>query len=124
MICSSVNRAFICPSFCWADSTQNWRSFRGAGQKQLTKAVAKAKAKARLRRAVVAIPIAGIGAITYFEEQDYQEWKEQNPEGDRKEYACEIASLTVEVMDDVLQGLPERVRPAPETVREFLPTCE
>jgi len=32
MICSSVNRAFICPSFCWADSTQIWRSFRGAGQ--------------------------------------------------------------------------------------------
>jgi glycine/D-amino acid oxidase-like deaminating enzyme len=32
MICSSVNRAFICPSFCWADSTQIWRRFRGAGQ--------------------------------------------------------------------------------------------
>ncbi|MEP2718931.1 SDR family oxidoreductase [Pseudophaeobacter sp.] len=32
MICSSVNRAFICPSFCWADSTQIWRSFRGTGQ--------------------------------------------------------------------------------------------
>jgi hypothetical protein len=31
MICSSVNRAFICPSFCWANSTQIWRSFRGAG---------------------------------------------------------------------------------------------
>ncbi|SEP71448.1 hypothetical protein SAMN04488092_1021, partial [Thalassovita taeanensis] len=30
-ICSSVNRAFICPSFCWADSTQIWRSFRGSG---------------------------------------------------------------------------------------------
>ncbi|MEP0964945.1 MAG: hypothetical protein ABJQ70_00765, partial [Roseobacter sp.] len=32
MICSSVNRAFICPSFCWADSTQIWRNLRGAGQ--------------------------------------------------------------------------------------------
>ena len=32
MICSSVNRAFICPSFCWAASTQIWRSFRGASQ--------------------------------------------------------------------------------------------
>ena len=31
MICSSVNCAFICPAFCWADSTQIWRSFRGAG---------------------------------------------------------------------------------------------
>lgn len=95
-----------------------------AHRKQLTKAVAKTKAKARLRRAVVAIPIAGIGATTYFEEQDYQEWKLQNPEGNRKEYACEIAGLTVEVMDDVLQGFPELVRPTPETLRGYLPTCE
>jgi hypothetical protein len=37
MICSSVNRAFMCPSFCWADSTQIWRSFRGAGQTEYVK---------------------------------------------------------------------------------------
>uniref|UniRef100_UPI002430DE38 hypothetical protein n=1 Tax=Pseudophaeobacter profundi TaxID=3034152 RepID=UPI002430DE38 len=34
MICSSVNLVFICPSFGWADSTQNWRKFRGSGQLQ------------------------------------------------------------------------------------------
>ena len=34
IIYSSVNRAFFCPSFCWADSTQIWRSFRGSGQIQ------------------------------------------------------------------------------------------
>jgi len=27
-----VNRFFISLSFCWADSTSFWRSFRGAGQ--------------------------------------------------------------------------------------------
>ncbi len=32
MICSSVNRAFICPSFCCANSTQIWKSFRDSGQ--------------------------------------------------------------------------------------------
>jgi len=93
-------------------------------RKQLARAVAKTKAKARLRRAVVAVPIAGVGAIAYFEEQDYQEWTEQNPEGTRRQYACEVASLTAEVVDEVLQGLPDWMRPEPETVLGYTPECE
>ncbi|SDJ39354.1 hypothetical protein [Lutimaribacter saemankumensis] len=95
-----------------------------AHRKQLAKAVAKTKAKARLRRAVVAVPLAGVGAIAYFEEQDFQEWLVENPEGTRQQYACEVASLTAEVVDDVLQGLPEIMRPAPETVLGYLPECQ
>jgi len=95
-----------------------------AHRKQLAKAVAKAKAKARLRRAVVAVPIAGVAAIGYFEEQDYQEWLEDHPEGTRQQYACEVASMTAEIADEVLQNLPERVRPGPETILGYMPECE
>lgn len=52
-------------------------------RKSLARAVARAKAKARLRRFVVAIPIVGLGTVVYFEESDYREWKEENPDGDR-----------------------------------------
>lgn len=86
--------------------------------------LAKAVAKARLRRAIVAVPIAGIGAIAYFEEQDFREWLEENPEGTRQAYACEVAALTAEVIDEVLQDLPEIARPAPETVLDYMPECE
>jgi hypothetical protein len=95
-----------------------------AHREQLAKAVAKAKAKARLQRAVVAVPIAGVAAIGYFEEQDYQEWLAAHPDGTRKQYGCEVASLTAEVVDDVLQGLPEIMRPEPELVLNRLPECE
>jgi len=95
-----------------------------AHRKQLAKAVAKAKSKARLRRAVVAVPLVGVGAIAYFEERDYQEWLAANPDGTRKQYSCEVASLTAEVVDDVLQDLPKRVRPEPELVLNRLPECE
>jgi len=93
-------------------------------RKAMARAVAKAKAKARLRRALVAVPVVGVGVITYFEEQDYRDWKRQHPDGTRKQYACEVASLTAEVIDEVLQELPERVRPSPATVMEWMPKCE
>ena len=48
-------------------------------RKEISRAVAKTKAKARLKQTLVMVPIAGIAAAAYFEEQDYQEWKQQNP---------------------------------------------
>lgn len=82
------------------------------------------KAKARLRRAVVTIPLAGVAAIGYFEEQDYQEWLQEHPDGTRRKYACEVASLTAEIAGEVLQDLPERLRPGPEAVLGYVPECE
>lgn len=93
-------------------------------RKQLTRTVAKAKAKARLRKAIVAVPFVGVGAMAYFEEQDYREWKELNPEGTRQQYACEVASLTAEVIDEVLQDLPEAVRPSPSIIMAKMPECD
>ena len=93
-------------------------------RKQLTRAIAKTKAKARLRRTVVAVPFVGVGAMAYFEEQDYREWKEQNADGTRQQYACEVAALTAEVIDEVLQELPEMMRPSPSTVIAQVPECD
>ena len=93
-------------------------------RKQIYNAVAKAKAKARIQRtAVAAVPLAGVGLAIYFEEQEFDEWKLQNPEGSRRDYACEVASLSVEVIDDALQGLPEKIRPSKELITQQLPNC-
>lgn len=94
--------------------------------------ISKQKAKARLRRGLVAIPVLGTGLTIYFEEQDYQEWLEENPDGDRAKYACEVAKYSAEVFDELVletlqfaQELPKYVRPDTETVRSWLkvPIC-
>jgi len=84
----------------------------------------KTKAKARIRRAVVAIPVVGIGAMVYFEERNFKEWLEDNPDGTRREYGCEVVDMTAEVLEEVLQELPEYARPEPETVFKLIPKGE
>ena len=86
-------------------------------------ALAKVKAKARLRRYVAAIPVAGIAAVTYFETEDFLEWQEENPEGTKMDYACEIADASASVVDETLQSLPKRVRPSSDFVLSKLPDC-
>lgn len=82
--------------------------------------VARLAAKARLRRIIAAVPLAGIGAAAYFEEIDRREWLEANPDKTNVDYACEVAELTAEVMDEVLAGLPVEVQ-LPEWA---VPDCE
>ena len=91
-----------------------------AHRKELAATVARVKAKARLRRLIAATPIVGMGSLIYFEERDYQEWIMENTDGNREQYACEIVAITAEVMDEVLQELPVRVRPDPDTVNGLL----
>ncbi|MFA8387688.1 MAG: hypothetical protein ACEPO2_18875 [Pelagibaca sp.] len=94
-----------------------------AHRKNLARAVAKTKAKARLRRALVAVPVVGAGAAVAFEAQDFRDWQVDNPEGTFADYSCEVASLSAEVVDDVLQGLPEGVRPSREWMLRQVPDC-
>lgn len=86
-------------------------------------AVARIKAKARLRRIVAAIPVAGLAAAAEFERRDFLEWQANNPEGTFGQYSCEVATVSAEVIDEVLQEVPEIVRPSPETVIGLLPEC-
>lgn len=92
-------------------------------RKEIARAVARAKAKARLRRLLVAAPVIGIPVSLWFEEQDFEEWQSENPEGTRAEYLCEVGQLTAEVMDDVLQDLPTVLRPSPATLAGWAGDC-
>ncbi len=92
-------------------------------RKAIAAAVARAKAKARLRRLIAVIPLAGIGAVGYFERQDFVVWQEDNPEGNIGDYSCEVATVSADVMDEVLHDLPELVRPSRNFVLSKLPEC-
>ena len=92
-------------------------------RKEITKAVAKTTAKARLKRALVMVPLAGIAAGAYFEEQDYQEWVKQNPSGNRQNYACEVAALTAEVIHELLQEIPKNLIHSKERLNDQIPKC-
>ena len=69
------------------------------------------------------VPVVGIAAVGYFEEQDFQEWKEENPDLGRSDYACEMSQVSAEVIDEMLQELPEQVRPSREFLISKLPEC-
>jgi len=92
-------------------------------RKDMARAIAKTKAKARLRRVLVAVPVVGIAATAAFEVQDYNEWQEENPDKTANDYICEVRAMTAEVMDEVLQELPELIRPSPDSVMKQFPKC-
>lgn len=93
-------------------------------RKDLAKAVARTKAKARLQRALVAVPIVGTGAAVAFEAQDFHDWQVDNPNGTLADYSCEVAALSAEVVDEVLQDLPDAMRPSRDLLLRQLPECE
>ena len=73
---------------------------------------------------VVVVIVVGTAAAVAFEEFEYREWKEQNPDRGRLDFGCEVWASTVEVTDDVLQELPEIARPAPDTIENWIPKCD
>lgn len=85
--------------------------------------MARAIAKARLRRLASAVPVVGVGAAVYFERQSYYEWRQLYPDRTYNDYACDMAALTAEVVDEVLEGVPPTVRPPASLVRGFVPEC-
>ena len=115
-----------------ANSAAELASTKAAHKTALSKQKAKIKAKARLRRGLVAVPVLGAGLIVYFEEQDFQEWVNENPDGSRSDYLCEVAKYSAEIVDDMVadtieaaQNLPKSIRPNAETVKTWLevPKC-
>lgn len=94
-----------------------------AHRKAIAAAVLRTKAKARLRRALVVVPVAGIAAAIAFEREDYLEWKQDHPDGDLETYGCELSAVSAEVVDDVLQDLPEQVRPSRDWLLSRMPEC-
>lgn len=107
-----------------AVATAKMAQMAATHRKDMRRALAKSRAKARLKRGMTALPFIGLGAVGYFEEQEYRAWLKENPEGDRMAYACESAELTAEVLDEVLQSLPEKLRPGEEALGDLLPACD
>jgi hypothetical protein len=115
-----------------ASSVAELTSTKAANKAALSKQKATLKAKARLRRGLVAVPVLGAGFVLYFEEQDFQEWLTENPDGDRAKYACEVATYSAELVDEIVfdtlqaaRDLPDYLQPDAEKVKSWLtiPKC-
>jgi len=92
-------------------------------RKEIKKTITKIKAKARLKRIITMLPIAGAAAGIYFEESEFQEWLIDNPNGKRSDYLCEIAEITSEIIDEVINTLPKSIRSGENLLQAISPAC-
>ena len=92
-------------------------------RKEIKKTITKIKAKARLKRIITMLPIAGTAAGIYFEESEFQEWLIDNPNGKRSDYLCEIAEITSEIIDDVIDALPQSIKSGEKLLKATTPEC-
>jgi len=93
-------------------------------RKEIKKTITKIKAKARLKRIITMLPIAGAAAGLYFEESEFQEWLIDNPNRKRSDYLCEIAEITSEIIDEVINDLPQSIRPGENLLKAISPACK
>ena len=92
-------------------------------RKEIKKTITKIKAKARLKRIITMLPIAGAAAGIYFEESEFQEWLIDNPNGKRSDYLCEIAEITSEIIDEVIDALPQSIKSGENLLKAITPDC-
>ena len=92
-------------------------------RKEIKKTITKIKAKARLKRIITMLPIAGAAAGIYFEESEFQEWLIDNPNGKRSDYLCEIAEITSEIIDEVIDALPQSIKSGENLLKTITPEC-
>jgi len=92
-------------------------------RKEIKKTITKIKAKARLKRIITMLPIAGTAAGIYFEESEFQEWLIDNPNGKRSDYLCEIAEITSEIIDEVIDALPQSIKSGEILLKAMTPEC-
>ena len=92
-------------------------------RKEIKKTITKIKAKARLKRIITMLPIAGAAAGIYFEESEFQEWLIDNPNGKRSDYLCEIAEITSEIIDEVIDALPQSIKSGENLLKAMTPEC-
>ena len=92
-------------------------------RKEIKKTITKIKAKARLKRIITMLPIAGAAAGIYFEESEFQEWLINNPNGKRSDYLCEIAEITSEIIDEVIDALPQSIKSGENLLKAITLEC-
>ena len=93
-------------------------------KKEIKKIISKIKAKARLKRMITMLPFAGAAAGIYFEESEFQEWLLNNPGGTRSDYLCDIADFTSEILDEVINDLPQSIKPNKNLIETIAPECQ
>ena len=93
-------------------------------KKEIKKIISKIKAKARLKRMITMLPFAGAAAGIYFEESEFQEWLMDNPGGTRSDYLCEITDITSEILDDVINDLPQSIKLNKTLIETIVPKCQ
>jgi hypothetical protein len=69
------------------------------------------------------IPVAGLAAGAYFEEQEYREWLAENPDGSRSDYVCKMSEITLEVLDEILLDFPKSIAPSENSLNSMIPKC-
>ena len=93
-------------------------------KKEIQKTISKIKAKAHLKRIIIMLPFVGAAAGVYFEESEFQEWLLDNPGGTRSDYLCEIADVTTEILDEVINDLPQSIKPNKALIETITPKCQ
>ena len=68
--------------------------------------VAKERAKSRIKQTLVAVPFIGSVVFAAIEINDFQSWQKENPDKSKTDYACETATASIEVLDDLMDDLP------------------
>ena len=53
-----------------------------------------------------------------------QEWLLDNPGGRRSDYLCEIADITSEIIDEVINDLPQSIQPNKKLIQKIAPECQ
>jgi hypothetical protein len=72
---------------------------------------------------ITMLPFAGAAAGLYFEESEFQEWLIDNPNGKRSDYLCEIAEITSEIIDEVIDDLPQSIKSGENLLKAITPEC-
>lgn len=71
------------------------------------KAILRTKLRERGKRALAVIPVAGLIAVGWFEKQEYEEWKQENPQGTAELYFDEVSKVVQEMSADYYEELKE-----------------
>ncbi len=101
---------------------------RVAARSKLARTKLKQKAVGRMQRVAALAPFAGFAAALYFEERDFDEWRQDHPDiqGDklalRTAYWKDVYELTVEVLDTEYASLNEKFPGLREKLLNAIPT--
>ena len=64
----------------------------------------------------------GVVAVGWFEKQEYDEWKEENPSGSFEEYSNEIIDATSEVAYDIVDSYCKDIGEYCESLKGGIPS--